>query len=45
MGGYLTNRLGSLILVTSVTGETSKRAAARGSMFFPNDPEAAIMCE
>jgi hypothetical protein len=28
--------------VTSVTGETSGRAAARGSKFFPNDVEEAI---
>jgi hypothetical protein len=42
---YLTNKLGSDISITSVTGETSNRAAARGRMFFPNEPEGAIMCE
>lgn len=42
---YLTNRRGSEISVTSVIGETSKRAAARGIMFFPNEPEVVITCE
>lgn len=42
---YLTNSWGPEISMTSVIGETSKRAAARGSMFFPNEPEVAIMCE
>ena len=26
-------------------GETSNKAAARGNTFFPNELEAAIMCE
>lgn len=38
-------RQASEISVTSVTGETSRRAAARGSIFLPNEPEAAIICE
>ena len=39
---YLTNWWGPLISTTTVTGETSKRAAARGNIFFPNEPEVAI---
>lgn len=42
---HLTNCLDSEISVTSVTGDTSKRAAARGSIFFPNELEAAITWE
>lgn len=42
---YLMNRLDSNISITSVTGETPKSAAARGRMFFPKEPEGAIMCE
>ena len=42
---YLTKRLDSEISIISVIGETSKRAAARGRMFFPNEPEGAIICE
>jgi hypothetical protein len=38
----LTKTRGSDMAVTSVTGETSRRAAARGSKFFPNDVEEAI---
>jgi hypothetical protein len=38
----LTKTRGSFIAVTSVTGDTSRRAAARGSKFFPNDVDEAI---
>ncbi|KAF5796453.1 hypothetical protein HanXRQr2_Chr08g0351651 [Helianthus annuus] len=31
--------------MTSVIGETSRRAAARGKIFFPKEFEAAIICE
>jgi hypothetical protein len=37
----LTKMRGSFTAVTSVTGETSRRAAARGSKFFPNDVDEA----
>lgn len=41
----LTKTRGSDIEVTSVTGDTSRRAAARGSKFFPNEVDDAITCE
>lgn len=40
---YLTKVLESEIPVTSVMGETSKRAAARGMTFFPKEFAAAII--
>jgi hypothetical protein len=40
---HLTKVFESEIPVTSVTGETSKRAAARGITFFPKEFEAAII--
>ena len=42
---YLTKRFEPLISVTSVIGETSRSAAARGRTFFPKEPDPAIMWE
>lgn len=39
----LTNNRGPETLMTSVIGETSRRAAARGSTFFPNELVEEIM--
>jgi hypothetical protein len=41
----LTNVFSSMMVMTSETGETSNKAAARGKRFFPKDEDAEITCE